>query len=75
MKRRKGFCNVVNPFIEGFSVHILNPQGILLRGNHFAPQQCSGFELIERQYKHIADIMKYDDLPWRLKNIIAALSM
>ena len=62
---------------EGFAIRILNPQGILLlgRSNDFTPQQRSDFELIKRQYKHIADIMTYDDLLWRLKNIIAALSM
>lgn len=62
---------------EGFAIQILNPQGILLlgRSNDFTPQQRSDFELIKRQYKHIADIMTYDDLLCRLKNIIAALSM
>lgn len=62
---------------EGFAIQILNPQGILLlgRSNAFTPQQRSDFELIKRQYKHIADIMTYDDLLCRLKNIIDALSM
>ncbi|MGM9652676.1 MAG: Shedu immune nuclease family protein [Eubacteriales bacterium] len=62
---------------EGFTIQILNPQGILLlgRSNDFSTRQRSGFELIKRQYKHIADIMTYDDLLSRLKNIIAALSM
>lgn len=62
---------------EGFNVQVLNPQGILLlgRSNEFTAQQRSDFELIKRQYKHIADIMTYDDLLCRLKNIIAALSM
>lgn len=62
---------------EGFAIQILNPQGILLlgRSNDFTPQQRSDFELIKRQYKHIADIMTYDDLLCRLKNIIDALSM
>lgn len=31
------------------------------------------FELIRRQYKHIAEIMTYDDLLQRIDNIIAAL--
>ena len=31
------------------------------------------FELIKRQYKHVADIMTYDDLAQRLRNIIASL--
>ncbi len=69
---------VLSPNIaEGFTIQILNPQGILLlgRSNNFTPQQCNDFELIKRQYKHIADIITYDDLLCRLKNIIAALSM
>lgn len=61
---------------EGFPIQILNPQGILLlgRSNEFTPQQRSDFELIKRQYKHIVDIMTYDDLLCRLKNIIDALN-
>lgn len=62
---------------EGLTIQTINPQGILLlgRSDDFTPQQCSDFELIKRQYKHIADIMTYDDLLCRLKNIITALSM
>lgn len=61
---------------DGFKIQVLNPQGILLlgRSDEFTPQQQSDFELIKRQYKHIADIMTYDDLLCRLKNIITALS-
>lgn len=44
------------------------------RSNHFNEQQKSDFELIKRQYKHIAEIMTYDDLLHRIDNIIAALS-
>lgn len=55
---------------------IINPQGLLLMGrsNHFNEQQKSDFELIKRQYKHIAEIMTYDDLLQRINNIIVALS-
>lgn len=54
---------------------IVNPQGILLlgRNNQFNGQQKNDFELIKRQYKHIAEIMTYDDLIQRIDNIIAAL--
>ena len=31
------------------------------------------FELIKRQYKHVADIMTYDDLVKRLENIVISL--
>ena len=54
---------------------VVNPQGILLlgRSNHFNRQQKDDFELIKRQYKHIAEIMTYDDKIQRIHNIIAAL--
>ena len=54
---------------------IVNPQGILIMGrsNQFNYQQKDDFELIKRQYKHIAEIMTYDDLVQRIENIMAAL--
>lgn len=56
---------------------IVNPQGILLlgRSNEFNLEQKRDFELIKRQYKNIADIMTYDDLIQRLKNIITSFKM
>lgn len=55
----------------------LNPQGILLlgRSNDFNEQQKNDFELIKRQYKHITDIMTYDDLIVRLENIVKSLKI
>lgn len=60
---------------EGVEVKIVNPQGVLLAGrsNEFTDEQKKDFELIKRQYKHVADIMTYDDLAQRLRNIIASL--
>lgn len=60
---------------ERVEVKIVNPQGILLAGrsNEFTDEQQKDFELIKRRYKHVADIMTYDDLVQRLKNIIASL--
>ena len=60
---------------NGLKPQIVNPQGILLAGrsNEFTEEQRKDFELIKRQYKHVADIMTYDDLAQRLRNIIAAL--
>lgn len=54
---------------------IVNPQGILLlgRSDQFNCRQRDDFELIKRQYKHIAEIMTYDDLIQRIDNIISAL--
>lgn len=60
---------------EGVELKIVNPQGILLAGrsNDFNGEQQKDFELIKRQYKHVADIMTYDDLAQRLNNIISSL--
>ena len=60
---------------DSMEVKFVNPQGILLAGrsNTFDREQLKDFELIKRQYKHVADIMTYDDLAQRLKNIIASL--
>lgn len=56
---------------------IVNPQGILLlgRSDQFNRQQKTDFELIKRQYKHVAEIMTYDDLLKRIDNIISALKL
>lgn len=60
---------------EGVIPQVLNPQGILLlgRSKDFNQQQKRDFELIKRQYKNIADIMTYDDLACRIRNIVLAL--
>ncbi len=54
---------------------IVNPQGILIAGrsNMFNAQQRRDFELIKRQYKHVADIMTYDDLVDRFNNIVVSI--
>lgn len=59
----------------GVEIQVVNPQGVLIlgRSNEFNKQQQQDFELIKRQYKHIADIMTYDELATRLKNIICAI--
>ena len=62
---------------EGIKVQIVNPPGILLlgRSKQFDEEQKKDFELIKRQYKHVADIMTYDDLLFRLRNIIESLKI
>ncbi len=56
-------------------IEIVNPQGMLIAGrsNGFNAQQKRDYELIKRQYKHIADIMTYDDLISRLENVVSSL--
>ena len=62
---------------NGLNIQIVNPQGILIlgRSNELNEQQTKDFELIKRQYKHIADIMTYDDLLFRLDNIVKSLEL
>ena len=54
---------------------VINPQGIIVMGDArgFSPDQKKDFELIKRQYKHVAEIITYDDLLSRLDNMIIAL--
>ena len=47
--------------------------GVNYKSNFASVEQQKDFELIKRQYKHVADIMTYDDLAQRLRNIIASL--
>lgn len=60
---------------EAITPEIVNPQGILIAGRSkgFNSQQKRDFELIKRQYKHVADIMTYDDLVARFENIVMSL--
>lgn len=60
---------------DGIRPEVVSPQGILLlgRSKNFNEQQKRDFELIKRQYKNIADIMTYDDLVRRLRNVVIAL--
>ena len=60
---------------EAITPEIVNPQGILIAGRSrdFNLQQKRDFELIKRQYKHVADIMTYDDLVARFENIVMSL--
>lgn len=75
-KAKEDVSNKLSPRLPAsVKVNIVNPQGILIlgRSNEFSIQQQQDFELIKRQYKHVADIMTYDDLAQRLSNIIASL--
>ena len=58
-------------------IRVTNPQGMLLMGrsNNLSRDQLFDLEIIKRQHKNIVDIMTYDDLLERLKNIIDQLSI
>ncbi len=75
-KSQKEVLNKLSDLLpHSVTPEIVNPQGILLigRSKDFNAQQKRDFELIKRQYKNIADIMTYDDLMQRLKNIVDSL--
>lgn len=57
------------------AIKAVNPVGMLLmgRGDGLSCEQLIDLEIIKRQHKNIVDIMTYDDLIYRLKNMIAQL--
>ncbi|WJV24497.1 MULTISPECIES: Shedu immune nuclease family protein [Pseudomonas] len=60
---------------SGFQIKITNPCGIVIMGRDkgLSPAQIRDFEVTRRHYKHIADIVTYDDLLRRLKSILNQL--
>ena len=60
---------------DGMKIHITNPQGMLLMGrsDNLSPEQKLDLEIIKRQHKNLVDIMTYDDLLARFKNILNQL--
>ncbi len=57
---------------DNISIRIVNPSGIIIMGrsNGLNKDELSDFEVIKRKYKNIVEIMTYDDLIFRLENII-----
>lgn len=57
-------------------IRINNSKGILLMGRstEMNQEQIFDFEIIKRQYNNVVDVMTYDDLIERLKNIISFFS-
>ena len=55
------------------SIKIVNPTGMIIMGRDasFTPAQRSDFEVIRRKYRHVVEIMTYDDLLRRLIAICA----
>lgn len=60
---------------NGLSIKISNPKAIILlgRSKNFDRRQILDFEIIKRQFSHVADIMSYDDLLYRVGNILDML--
>lgn len=63
---------VRNHLPSNFRLKVVNPQGILLlgRSNNLTDEQLFDFEIIKRQHKNIVDIMTYEDLLKRFRNIL-----
>jgi hypothetical protein len=58
---------------KNLSIQITNPKAILILGreNNFNKEQLMDFEIIKRKYANVIDLMTYDDLLKRVKNIIS----
>jgi hypothetical protein len=56
---------------NGLRIKIVNPSGMIIMGRDatFTPDQRMDFEVIRRKYRHVVEIMTYDDLLRRLKTI------
>lgn len=52
-------------------IKIVNPSGMIIMGRDtvLTPDQRTDFEVIRRKYRHVVEIMSYDDLLRRLKTI------
>lgn len=57
---------------KDMEIRIRNPKAMVIAGrdNDFDDRQTMDFEIIRRKYANIADVITYDDLLRRLKNII-----
>jgi hypothetical protein len=55
----------------GLTLKIVNPSGMIIMGRDdtLTAEQRNDFEVIRRKYRHVVEIMTYDDLLRRLKTI------
>ena len=60
---------------DGMLIKIVNPRGIIVfgRSRELSPDQILDFEVLRRKFAHIVDILTYDDLLMRFKNILSKL--
>jgi len=56
---------------DGLNIKIVNPSGMMIMGRDYAftPDQRMDFEVIRRKFRHVVEIMTYDDLLRRLQTI------
>lgn len=55
----------------GLTIQIVNPSGMIIMGrdHEWTLEQRTDFEVVRRKYRHVVEIMTYDDLLRRLKTI------
>ncbi len=60
---------------NGLTLKVTNPKGIIIMGrsNVLCADKKADFEIVKRKYNNIVDIMTYDDLIFRLENIIKTI--
>ena len=60
---------------NGFNIKITNPAGLIVMGRdgNLSVEQKQDLEVIKRKYKHVIDIITYDDLLRRLRFTIEQL--
>lgn len=59
----------------GLKLRFINPRGLLLMGHcEMDEEEQRDFEIVRRQYSHIADVLTYDDLLSRLAHMIEAIT-
>ena len=69
-------CNYSSLLPEGLKIRFVNPRGLLLMGGcEFDEDERRDFDLIRRQYSHIADIITYPDLLSRLERMLEAVEL
>lgn len=63
---------VFNQTQEAFDIYIRNPRGMIIlgRSDKLNVEQLRDFEILRRKYKHVADIISYDDLVHRLDSLL-----
>lgn len=59
------------------TIKIINPRGLIVfgRSNSLSNDQILDFEVFRRKFAHIADILTYDELLLRFKNILSKFKL
>ena len=65
-----------NQLPSNMEIKIINPSGLIILGRSscFSEQQAKDFEIVRRKYKHITDILTYDEIINNLERLIENFS-